>query len=68
MIDKRHLLDRRQFLSHTAGGLGGTILIALGAADNVLIGVAGLIVMSMLSIACCIVVIYSYCRFKHSVS
>lgn len=36
MIDKRHLLDRRSFLSHSATGFGGVALASLLARDGLL--------------------------------
>ena len=36
MIDSRHLLDRRNFLSHSANGLGGVALASLLSRDGLL--------------------------------
>ena len=36
MIDKRHLLDRRSFLGHSATGFGGVALASLLARDGLL--------------------------------
>ncbi|MEC9056622.1 MAG: DUF1501 domain-containing protein, partial [Verrucomicrobiota bacterium] len=36
MIDSRHLLDRRSFLSHSANGLGGVALASLLSRDGLL--------------------------------
>ena len=36
MIDRRQLLDRRQFLSHSAGGFGAVALAHLLSSDGLL--------------------------------
>ena len=39
MLDKRHLLDRRDFLSHSAGGFGAVALAQLMASEGLLASV-----------------------------